>query len=149
MEVWERGDRRMRRMVLGVLLCLPSSMMALAQDQQGIQQTGKASYYAGSLQGRKTASGERMNQSSMTAASPSLPMGADAKVTNLKTGKSVDVKINDRGPHRRGRVIDVSKGAANQLGIKHDGVAPVKVEAKPADQPTPELKQQVKSAAQK
>jgi rare lipoprotein A len=77
-----------------------------------------------------------------------LPLGAKAKVTNLETGKTADVKINDRGPVPKSRVIDVSKQAANQLGIKQEqGVAPVKVEAKPADQPTAELKQKVEQAA--
>jgi rare lipoprotein A len=88
-----------------------------------------------------------MDQGAMTAASKNLPLGAKAKVTNLETGKTADVKINDRGPVRKGRVIDVSKRAANQLGMKQESVAPVKVEAKPADQPTPELKQKVEQAA--
>jgi rare lipoprotein A len=88
-----------------------------------------------------------MDQGAMTAASKKLPLGAKAKVTNLETGKTADVKINDRGPVPKGRVIDVSKQAANQLGMKQEGVAPVKVEAKPADQPTPELKQKVEQAA--
>jgi rare lipoprotein A len=89
-----------------------------------------------------------MEQGAMTAASRKLPLGAKAKVTNIETGKSADVKINDRGPAPKGRVIDVSKRAANQLGItKEDGLAPVTVEAKPADQPTPELKEKVEQSA--
>ena len=120
---------------------------AFADDKNTVEQHGKASYYSGRLQGHKTASGKRMQQNSMTAASPNLPMGSKAKVTNLKTGKSADVTINDRGPYAKGRIIDVSKNAANKLDMKQDGVAPVKVEAKPDEQPTPELKQEVEKAA--
>ena len=126
-------------------LCWPSA--AWAQDKGAVEQQGKASYYSNRLQGKKTASGAPMNQGAMTAASKKLPLGAKAKVTNLETGKTADVKINDRGPAPKGRVIDVSKEAANQLGIEEEGVASVKVEAKPADQPTPELKQKVEQAA--
>jgi rare lipoprotein A len=121
--------------------------LAWAQDKGAVEQQGKASYYSDRLQGKKTASGAPMDQGAMTAASKKLPLGAKAKVTNLETGKTADVKINDRGPVPKGRVIDVSKRAANQLGMKQEGVAPVKVEARPADQPTPELKQKVEQAA--
>ncbi len=114
-----------------------------------VEQQGKASYYSDRFNGRETASGEKMNQGAMTAASRTLPAGTKAEVTNLNTGKTVDVKVNDRGPYRKGRVIDVSKQAAKQLDIKHDGVAPVKVEAKPSDQPTPELKEKVAEIAKK
>jgi rare lipoprotein A len=129
----------------GAWLCWTSA--ASAQDKGSVQQQGRASYYSDRLEGKKTASGARMNQGAMTAASKNLPLGAEAKVTNLEIGKIADVKINDRGPVPKGRVIDVSKQAANQLGIKEEGVAPVKVEAKPADQPAPELKQKVEQAA--
>jgi rare lipoprotein A len=130
----------------GAWLCWTSA--ASAQDKASVQQQGKASFYGDRLQGKKTASGAPMDQGAMTAASKKLPLGAKAKVTNLETGKTVDVKINDRGPAPKGRVIDVSKQAASQLGIKkEEGVAPVKVEAKPTDQPTPELKQKVEQAA--
>jgi rare lipoprotein A len=132
--------------VAGAWLCWSSGVCA--QDKGAVEQQGKASFYSNSLQGKKTASGEPMDQSAMTAASRKLPLGANAKVTNLENGKTADVKINDRGPVPKGRVVDVSKQAANQLGIKKDeGVAPVKVEAKPAEQPTPELKQKVEQAA--
>jgi rare lipoprotein A len=132
--------------IAGAWLCWSSGVYA--QDKAAVEQQGKASYYSSRLQGKKTASGEPMDQGAMTAASRKLPLGAKAKVTNLETGKTANVKINDRGPVPKGRVIDVSKQAANQLGIKKDeGVAPVKVEAKPAEQPTPELKQKVEQAA--
>lgn len=77
-------------------------------------QCGSASWYA---LHSKTASGERMNPAAMTAAHRTLPFGTRLKVTNQRNGKSVVVRINDRGPFIRGRVIDLSKAAANQLGF--------------------------------
>jgi len=91
-------------------------------------QVGTASYYSHRFAGRKTASGARMSPSKMTAASKTLPLGTRAKVTNLNTGKSVAVTVNDRGPYAKRRVIDVSPRAAEVLDMKDDGVAPVKVE---------------------
>ena len=83
---------------------------------------GKASWYA---LGSRTASGERMNPSAMTAAHRSLPFGTKVRVTNKRNGKSVVVRINDRGPFIRGRILDLSKGAAHQLGFVRAGHAPV------------------------
>jgi len=117
---------------------------AFADDKGAVEQHGKATYYSGR---HKTPDGKRLPKNALTAASPNLPMGSKAKVTNLETGKSTDVTINDRGPHAKGRIIDVSKDAAGKLDMKQDGVAPVKVEAKPEEQPTPELKQKVEQAA--
>lgn len=109
---------------------------------------GKGSFYADEFHGRKTASGEKMDQGALTAASKNLPLGTRAKVTNLETGKSVDVEINDRGPYVPGRVIDLSKRAAEKVDLtKEDGVARMKVEAKAANQPTPELKEKIAEAA--
>ena len=138
----------MKTILCAAALILASGT-ALAEDKETVEQHGKATYYSARLQGHKTASGKRVQQNSMTAASPNLPMGSKAKVTNLETGKSADVTINDRGPYARGRIVDVSKEAAKKLDMKQDGVAPVKVEAKPADQPTPELKQKVEQAAKR
>ncbi len=95
-----------------------------------IQQQGEASFYGKGFHGKKTASGEKFNQHDRTAAHPALPLGSKAKVTNLDTGKSVEVEINDRGPYAKGRDIDLSKKAATQIGMEKDGVAPVKIEAK-------------------
>jgi rare lipoprotein A len=132
--------------IAGASFCWASQ--ARAQDAAAIEQQGKASYYSDRLQGKKTASGALMDQGALTAASRRLPLGAKAKVTDLETGKTANVKITDRGPVPKGRVIDVSKQAANQLGIKkEEGVAPVKVETKATDQPTPELKYKVEQAA--
>jgi len=87
--------------------------------------SGLASYYS---EGQKTASGERFNPSELTAAHRSLPFGTRLQVTNVKTGRSVVVRVNDRGPFVGGRVVDVSYSAAQALGMVNSGVAPVKVD---------------------
>ena len=94
-------------------------------------QVGKASWYGPGYQGKKTASGERFNQRQLTAAHRTLPLGTRAKVTNLETGQAVHVTINDRGPHAKGRIIDLSRAAAQQIGLKKDGTNRVRVEASP------------------
>ena len=94
-----------------------------------IEQVGEASFYGPGFHGKKTATGEKFDQNERTAAHPTLPLGIQATVTNLETGDSVEVKINDRGPYVKGRDIDLSKGAAEELGMTKGGVAPVKIEA--------------------
>ena len=101
-----------------------------AKGEPVVEQTGEASWYGKDFQGKKTANGETFDQNDKTAAHPTLPLGTEATVTNLETGKSVDVKINDRGPYTKGRDIDLSKEAAKEIGMKKDGAAPVKIEAK-------------------
>jgi rare lipoprotein A len=86
---------------------------------------GKASWYGGRFHGRKTASGERFNKHALTAAHKTLPLGSRVMVTNLKNNSSVIVKINDRGPFVRGRIIDLSQAAAQVIGI--NGVENVKI----------------------
>ena len=106
-----------------------------------VEQVGEASFYGPGFHGKKTATGEKFDQNDKTAAHPTLPLGTEATVTNLETGASVDVKINDRGPYVKGRDIDVSKGAAKELGMTKDGLAPVKIEAKvPPDEKNPDKK---------
>ena len=95
-----------------------------------IEQTGEASSYGRGFEGKKTANGEKFDKKDLTAAHPTLPLGTKATVTNLENGKSVDVRINDRGPYVKGRDIDVSQGAAKELDMDKNGVAPVKIEAK-------------------
>jgi len=90
-------------------------------------ETGKASYYADKFEGRPTASGEKYDQNKMTAAHRTLPFGTKVTVTNQANGRSVTVTVNDRGPFAAGRIIDVSKKAANQLGMVAAGVANVKI----------------------
>jgi rare lipoprotein A len=79
------------------------------------------------LAGRKTSSGERFNPRALTAASKTLPIGSVISVTNPRTGKSVKVRINDRGPFVPGRSLDLSRRAAEKIGIIHEGVAAVKI----------------------
>ncbi|MGO1247406.1 MAG: septal ring lytic transglycosylase RlpA family protein [Oceanisphaera sp.] len=106
----------------------PGSAKAFGPSAVVSTQQGKASYYGGRFHGRKTASGEVFNKNILTAAHRTLPFGTRVRVTNLKNDKSVVVRINDRGPYAKGRVIDVSEQAARQLKMKHDGVVKVKVE---------------------
>ena len=94
-----------------------------------IEEVGQASWYGPGFHGKKTASGETFNQHTLTAAHPTLPLGSQAEVTHLETGKSVAVKINDRGPFVDGRSIDLSHAAAKKIGLsEEDGLAPVKIE---------------------
>jgi rare lipoprotein A len=90
---------------------------------------GKASYYGKKFNGRKTASGEYFNLSHFTAAHRTLAFGTNVKVTNLNNGKKVIVRINDRGPFMRGRIIDVSPAAAREIGLLGSGTANVRIEA--------------------
>jgi len=90
--------------------------------------TGTASYYGTAFHGKKTASGERFNMHALTAAHPTLPFGVRVRVTNLDNGKSVVVRINDRGPFKKGRIIDLSHGAAREIGMIGTGTARVRLE---------------------
>jgi rare lipoprotein A len=96
-------------------------------------QTGLASVYSDRLNGEKTASGERYDSAGLTAAHRTLPLGALIRVTNLDNGRSVQVRVNDRGPHVQGRIVDLSSRAATALGMR-TGVARVRLEilGKPA-----------------
>lgn len=94
---------------------------------QNWEEVGLASWYGPRLQGRKTASGERFDKNALTAAHRTLPLGAWVEVLNLANGRRVQVKINDRGPHTRGVVIDLSQAAAQALGLIRQGRAKVKL----------------------
>lgn len=89
---------------------------------------GMASFYAREHDGRRTASGERFDMRAMTAAHRTLPFGTRVRVTNLDNGRRTVVRINDRGPFRRGRIIDVSYAAARALGLVASGVAKVRID---------------------
>jgi rare lipoprotein A len=92
------------------------------------KQIGKASIYAKKFANRKMADGRRMDPSDSNAASKTLPLGTRARVTNLQTGKSAVVTIEDRGPHVRGRIVDLSPATAEQIGLERkQGIAPVEV----------------------
>jgi rare lipoprotein A len=91
-------------------------------------ETGIASWYGPRFHGKLTASGEVFNQEKFTAAHRTLPWGSRVKVTNLANGKSVEVRINDRGPFSKGRIIDVSRAAARALGMMKSGITTVRIE---------------------
>ena len=98
-----------------------------------VVQTGLASWYGPRFHGRLTANGERYNQYALTAAHKTLPFGSRVRVTNLKTGQVIEVRINDRGPFIRGRVIDLSYAAARRVGVYKPGTAQVQIEVLAAD----------------
>ncbi|MGH8381537.1 septal ring lytic transglycosylase RlpA family protein [Pseudomonas sp.] len=98
-------------------------------DLRGYDKSGTASYYGSRHHGKRTASGEPFNQNAMTAAHRSLPFGTRVQVTNLNNDRSVVVRINDRGPHTRGRLIDLSRAAAEKLGMIRSGTARVRVQS--------------------
>lgn len=100
---------------IGVVLALTGAAFA---GPRCIGQAGIASYYGPGFHGRRTASGERFNQNAMTAAHRTLPFGSRVRVVNLGNGKAVVVRVTDRGPFVRGRVIDLSAGAARAIGVK-------------------------------
>jgi rare lipoprotein A len=89
--------------------------------------SGVASWYGGKFHGRQTANGERFNKNGISAAHQTLPFGTVVRVKNMRNGKTVDVRINDRGPFVKGRIIDLSKGAAEKIDMVIDGVVPVEL----------------------
>lgn len=101
----------------------------VADKNTGYRSQGQASWYGNRHHGRRTASGERFDQHALTAAHRSLPFGSRVRVTNLLNRRSVVVRINDRGPYARGRIIDISQQAAERLGMLRRGIAPVRLEA--------------------
>jgi rare lipoprotein A len=101
---------------------------AAAAAEAAYREVGIASWYGGRHQGRLTASGEIFDENRLTAAHRKLPLETKARVTNLKNGRSVEVKVNDRGPYIRGRVIDLSARAAQELGMTQQGLALVRIE---------------------
>ena len=114
----------MKRILAVLSMCAFLMPFALHSSAPAEAQTGMASYYKS---GRKTANGERYNPNGYTAAHRSLKFGTRVRVTNLRTGRSVVVRINDRGPFVGGRIIDLSYGAAKAVGLHNSGVAKVQV----------------------
>ena len=121
----------MSRMIKDIRLAgVATLLLALVQfatapalaAEAGAVEKGEASYYADSLHGNKTASGEPYDKNAMTAAHHTLAFGTVVKVTYLNTGKSVEVTINERIPRKTSRVIDVSRAAADKLGMVKDGI---------------------------
>ena len=126
------------RILIGLAALLASGVIAgvASAALSPPAQKGLASVYSDRLNGKKTASGERYDSSSgLTAAHRTLPLGAEVRVTNLANGRSVRVRVNDRGPHVQGRIVDLSSRAAAALGMR-TGVARVRLEilSQPADE---------------
>lgn len=120
------------RWTLAILLSL-SSHAAIGNhtDNGGLSYDaeGRASYYSSQLHGLPTASGEEYDETALTAAHPHLPFDTTLCVTNLRNGRSTEVRVNDRGPFVGNRIIDLSRAAAKELGMLRSGTAKVKVEA--------------------
>jgi len=106
-----------------VLCALVFASLMVNSPAYAFKQCGKASWYAGPT--NTTASGERLRHGANTAAHKSLPFGSKVRVTNKRNGRSIVVRINDRGPFIRGRVIDLTRGGASRLGFINSGVTPV------------------------
>ena len=118
----------------------------LPLDRSGTKRFGKASFYANFFAGKKMADGNRMDPQTNNAASRTLPLGTTAKVTNLETGKSAVVTIQDRGPYVDGRIVDLSPATAQEIGItKREGIA--KVAVTPIAVPMPDGKIKLGAAA--
>lgn len=117
---------------ISVLLLACSSSVRFAKENTNstvsFYEEGEASYYAEEFNGRKTASGEIYNMHDLTAAHPKLPFGTKVKVTNLSNNKSIIVRINDRMPDFKGRIIDLSYRAAKEIGMIQQGIQEVSIE---------------------
>lgn len=113
-------------LLLAFLGCSTGSTLATNRFEDELE--GLASYYAHEFHGRTTSSGERYDMYALTAAHRSLPFNTRVRVTNLENERSVEVRINDRGPFKEGRVIDLSLKAAMEIGLIAKGTAPVRIE---------------------
>lgn len=106
----------------------PNPHIQRAQKHPLYRKRGIASWYGRKFHGKRTASGELFDLNDLTAAHPNLPLGTYVKVTNLRNGRSIVVKVNDRGPFYRKQIIDLSYAAAYRLGIHKTGTAPVEIQ---------------------
>ncbi len=121
-------------MIAGIFFCSSSALFAnearhhqLSSKSHTKPILGIASFYGAKFNGRRTASGEKFTNSTLTAAHKTLPFGSKVQVTNLRNGKSVVVRINDRGPFVKGRIIDLSKAAAKKIGLNGAGTSRVEL----------------------
>lgn len=125
-------DHRSRAAVVLMVFCAVLSGCSAnrrPETRPSIQalEKGTASWYGPRFHGRRTASGERYDMNELTAAHPSLPFGTLLEVRNVRTGKSVVVRVNDRGPFSKNRIVDLSFGAAREIGLVLSGTAPVEI----------------------
>ncbi|WP_347452921.1 septal ring lytic transglycosylase RlpA family protein [Acinetobacter thermotolerans] len=136
LSITERSGDRVRRETIAAKIEVPEDEPSVIEKLNTVAsntvrkftQTGTASWYGRQFHGRKTASGETFDMNAMTAAHRSLPLNCFIRVTNKNNGKSVVVKVNDRGPFHGNRVLDLSYGAAKRLGITNSGTAKVSIE---------------------
>lgn len=136
LSITERSGDQIRRQTIAAKIEIPAEEPSVIEKLNTVasntvrkfSQTGMASWYGRQFHGRKTASGEMFDMNAMTAAHRSLPLNCYIRVTNKNNGKSVVVKVNDRGPFHGNRVLDLSYGAAKQLGITNAGTAKVSIE---------------------
>ena len=119
-------------MLLLVLSGCATGRASRASRIEGSALSGEASWYGHPYHGRRTASGEIYDMNKLTAAHPTLPLGTRVLVTNLDNGRTVEVRINDRGPFRKNRVLDLSYAAAQRLGAVGEGVIPVSLKILPS-----------------
>ncbi|HKK28470.1 MAG TPA: septal ring lytic transglycosylase RlpA family protein [Gemmatimonadota bacterium] len=138
MDVFGRGPRRGRSLRAALPVLLAAALAACAgrtpppatpatSVEEGWSQVGEASWYGKKFHGRPTASGERFDMDAMTAAHRTLPLGTWIDVTNLENGRRAELRVTDRGPFAKGRILDVSRAAARRLGFLVDGTAKVKI----------------------
>lgn len=131
-------EHHMNTVIMHIILqtkffnCFASSLLligtaACGSSKSAFTQSGQGSYYADKFDGRPTASGVPYRPGQLTAAHNTLPFGTKIKVTNIRNGHSVNVVVNDRGPHAKGRIVDVSKRAARKLDLLDAGVVPVQL----------------------
>ncbi|UOE41563.1 septal ring lytic transglycosylase RlpA family protein [Chryseobacterium suipulveris] len=119
----------MKRVTLVIIMMISTlGLFSFKNNATDAKKTSFASYYHDKFNGRKTASGEIFSNKKLTAAHRSLPFGTEILVTNLRTGKSVEVRINDRGPFHSSRVLDLSKAAYKAIGDPARGTMPVEFE---------------------
>ena len=136
LSITERSGDKIRRQTLAAKVAVPEDEPSVidrlntvaSNTVRRFSQTGIASWYGRQFHGRKTASGDTYDMNALTAAHRSLPLNCFIRVTNKTNGKSVVVKVNDRGPFHGNRVLDLSYGAAKQLGITNAGTAKVSIE---------------------
>ncbi|HJF28838.1 septal ring lytic transglycosylase RlpA family protein [Acinetobacter bohemicus] len=136
LSITERSGDKVRRETIAAKIEIPAEEPSVIEKLNTVasktvrkfSQTGTASWYGRQFHGRKTASGETFDMNALTAAHRSLPLNCYIRVTNKNNGKSVVVKVNDRGPFHGNRVLDLSYGAAKQLGITSAGTANVNIE---------------------